>query len=401
VKGGDRARLGVPEDPTLREVIAAWNDAGYFAFAVDEWWRIVSLSAELAEVIGDERILGAFLYGPEQIDTQLRGSAGVNAAEELRENFREVGCWLLADFGRDALRELVHPIFRDLIDDLEPRDGAALALERPTTAYGSSIASTAVYERVRDSTGRVVGTVIVTKPAVGMNTLFLLTAPGDLGHFERMRQVAAAGRRPAAVLFADLEGSAALAKRLPTADYFRLVRRLTRAADACVVDAGGLVGRHIGDGVSAFFVAETAGSESAAARACIEALQALRVALHDLAARHDLSEDEPAIRAGLHWGTTLYIGSIITRGRTEVTALGDEVNEAARIEACATGGRALASKSLLERLSFEDATALGIDPARITYTQLANLDTATDKARRDAPSIPVYDVADVAGLSAP
>src|SRR5262245_14006859 len=190
--GGDGFRFGVPDDPTLREVVGAWSDAGYFAMAVDERWRIVSLSAELAEAIGDERIFGAFLYGPEQVDIQLRGRAGVNAAEELRQNFVGVGHWLLVDIGRDALRDLVHPIFRDLVDELEPSEAAAaLAATRPTTAYGSRVGSTAVSERVRDATGRVVGTVIVTKPAVGMNTLFLLTAPGDLSHFEQMRQLAA------------------------------------------------------------------------------------------------------------------------------------------------------------------------------------------------------------------
>jgi hypothetical protein len=54
----------------------------------------------------------------------------------------------------------------------------------------------------------------------------------------------------------------------------------------------------------------------------------------------------------------------------------------------------LASKSLIERLEPGDADALGIDPVHITYVQLADLDTATDKTRRDAPAIPVCDVAD-------
>lgn len=89
----------------------------------------------------------------------------------------------------------------------------------------------------------------------------------------------------------------------------------------------------------------------------------------------------------------MYIGSIITSGRSEVTALGDEVNEAARIEACAAGGRALASKSLLERLDPDDAAALDIDPNHLSYTQLAELETATEKARRDAPAIAVCDLA--------
>ena len=101
----------------------------------------------------------------------------------------------------------------------------------PTTHFGSSIAATTVYQRVRDPSGRVVGTLWVSKPAVGMSTIGMLTGAGDLGHFERMQQLATAGKRPAAVLFADLEGSTQLAKRLPTASYFTLVRRLTRAAD--------------------------------------------------------------------------------------------------------------------------------------------------------------------------
>jgi class 3 adenylate cyclase len=99
-----------------------------------------------------------------------------------------------------------------------------------------------------------------------------------------------------------------------------------------------------------------------------------------------------SLRFGLHWGATLYIGRILTPGRSEVTALGDEVNETARIEACATGGRILASKTLIERLNHADANALEIDTHHTSYTPLADLPTATDKARRDAPSIAVCEV---------
>jgi class 3 adenylate cyclase len=385
----------LPEDLTLAQVVAAWGDAGHLAFAVDGQWRITALTDDMASVSRDEYIVGEFVFGPVQVAAQLKGRAGANAEEEIRANWARMVPWLLMDIpgGRDALREMVHPILRDLVDEFDPKDTAAIGFAHPTMSFGSSVGTTHVYQRVRDATGRLVGTVSISKPAVRMSTIFLLTAAGDLGHFERMHQLATHGRRPTAVLFADLEGSAALAKRLSTASYFTLVRRLTRAADQCVIEAGGLVGRHAGDGVAAFFVTETEGSESAAARACIDAARALQVATREVAARHDLPADAVVVRAGLHWGATLYIGSIITLGRTEVTALGDEVNEAARIEACATGGRVLASKALLERLDPVDATALGIDPDHATYTQLADLDTATDKARRDAPAIAVYDIA--------
>ena len=55
-------------------------------------------------------------------------------------------------------------------------------------------------------------------------------------------------------------------------------------------------------------------------------------------------------------------------------------------------GRTLASKALVERLVGPDAAALGIDLDRVIYTMLAELATATDKARRDAPVIAVCDV---------
>jgi len=215
---------------------------------------------------------------------------------------------------------------------------------------------------------------------------------GDTRHFERMQAATRPSRRPAAILFADLERSSQLARRLPTPAYFALGRRLVRAADQCVIDAGGLVGRHVGDGVVAFFLAESLGSESAAAAACICAARALRAEVDDVAARSGLLVEDVALRFGLHWGSTLYVGNITSAGRTEVTALGDEVNEAARVEACATGGRALASKHLIERLNADDAAALDINPDQVLYTPVAELSTATDKARRDAPAIAVCEI---------
>jgi hypothetical protein len=56
------------------------------------------------------------------------------------------------------------------------------------------------------------------------------------------------------------------------------------------------------------------------------------------------------------------------------------------------GRRTIASKPLVERLNDADAQALEIDSDHATYTLLADLDTATDKARRDAPAIAVCDV---------
>jgi class 3 adenylate cyclase len=296
--------------------------------------------------------------------------------------------------GRDELRRVVDPELVDLVDDLEPRSVSPMWVRRSDsfTMGGGDVGSSTLWFRVDDAQGDFAGCCLLIKPAVGMSQLAVAAATADLAHLERMRVVDTPDRYPAAILMADLEASTPLARRLSSAQYFAFGRRFVRTADQCVIDAGGIVGRHAGDGVVAFFLTATTGSESAAARYCIEAARTLRDTLPDIAARSKIPSSELSLRFGLHWGATLYMGRFLTGGRSEVTALGDEVNEAARIEASATGGLILASKSLVERLSRGDADALGLDPRHTTYVPLADLATATDKARRDAPSIAVCEV---------
>jgi class 3 adenylate cyclase len=392
----------LPDDPVLAEAAVALNAAGQWAEIVDRNWRLVYTTDDLRLAQGAmlhlaSVPLGAHYYSAEAMSAREQWRIGPVMVDVAREGLAAmVGAWMLADTagGRKELRELVDPRLRDIVDEISPTD-RVFAESSDFGGYGvegsrPTIRCTAV--RIRDGDGRLAGTALISKPAPSMSVLATLAAQGDLRHFERMQSVAKAGRRPAAILFADLEASSPLARRLSTASYFSLGRRMTRAADQCVIDAGGLVGRHVGDGVVAFFLAETAGSESAAARACIQAARAVREVMIGVAGRSELVPDELVMRFGLHWGATLYVGQIATSGRAEVTALGDEVNEGARIEACATGGRALASKELLERLEPADATALGLDPDHLTYTPLADLPAATEKARRDAPAIAVCEV---------
>ena len=377
----------------------AMRDAGQWGEIVDRDWHWVYATddlrlshgglLELADVALDEHYVG-----PAAVETRLGWHSGQNTLDLARETFAAMGGLILADTpgGSDTLRERVHPHLRDVVDRLSPERAPALSFEWRGMHSGKDRSAWVTAVRLYDDAGRLVGTALTYKPAASMTVLGTITGAGDLRHFERMESVAKPARRPAAILFADLEASSPLARRLSTASYFALGRRLVRAADQCIIDAGGLVGRHVGDGIVAFFLAETAASESAAARSSIEAARTLRGTLSDVAARSDLLPEDVILRFGLHWGSRLYVGQITTAGRSEVNALGDEVNETARIEACASGGRALASKDLMERLEPHDAAALDLDPDRITYTALGDLATATEKARRDAPAIAVCDI---------
>jgi class 3 adenylate cyclase len=389
----------LPEDPALAEVAESFRDSGHWIDIVDPNWHVVYSSDDLrlAQGFMVERapaLLGLHMFGPESM--KVRDNAFVVNTTGWSEVLAGLGGWVLADTvgGRAALQEIVDPSFRDVVDQLSATSNSAASssIYHGTGVGGARPKLVLTAVRIHDKSGRLAGTLIVQKPHLNMSMLATLAAQGDVQHFERMQSVSAAERRPAAVLFADLEGSTALGKKLSTAKYFALGRRLTRAADQCVVEAGGITGRHAGDGVVAFFVADTFDSESAAARACIQAARSLRTAMVEVAERSGLEPEDLTMRFGLHWGSTLYMGLISTVGRTEVTALGDEVNEGARIEACATGGRALASKMLVERLTENDAEAIDIDLDDITYVQLGDLDSATTKARRDAPSIAVCEI---------
>jgi class 3 adenylate cyclase len=393
--------LPLPQHPLLAAWASVLNDAGYWANLLDAEWRYVFETDELLRSYRDMGMstaqpIGSHFFSAEARQFIAEAVGGAWASSEVRRAwFLEAGRYVLAGTpgGREELRRVVDPALAPLVDRLQPQDLPPVWINRTEfRTAGAEVSGSAVWIRVDDAHGHRVGVCIMPKPAAGMSHLARAAATADLTHLERMRVIERPDRQPAAILMADLEASSPLARQLSTAQYFAFARRLVRTADRCIIDAGGIVGRHAGDGVVAFFLADTTGSESAAARACITAARTLRATLPDIATRSDLFDASLSLRIGLHWGARLYMGLILTGGRSEVTALGDEANEAARIEACAAGGRTLASKSLIERLKRADAAALGLDTSHTTYTPLADLPTATDKARRDAPSVAVSEV---------
>lgn len=247
--------------------------------------------------------------------------------------------------------------------------------------------------RLHDDSGGYIGTAVLFDPGLPA-TVLNLVARGDEAMYERMAQLTEPGRHKAAVLFADLQSSSVLSRRLPSAAYFKLIRAITTAMDEVVVEAKGIVGKHAGDGVTAFFLSDDLGSDSGAAHAAIRAArkitEAAARAAKEVGDETGLIESADChVNVGLHWGGALYMGQLVTGGRLEVTALGDRVNEAARIQESARDGEILASKSLIEHLTDEDAAALGLDADGVIYRTVAELDSASDKAVRDAGGVPI------------
>lgn len=243
-----------------------------------------------------------------------------------------------------------------------------------------------LYQRIMDSSGSVLGVVAISRPAISP-TLAARLSRGERANLERIDRLSEPTRRPAAILFADLEASGDLSRRLSSRAYFEVIRGLTDLIDDSVNAQGGITGKHAGDGGSALFVVED-GNESAAAQGAIAAAEGIREGTGGLAGDRG---PEVRVNLGLHWGATLMVGQVSAGGRLEVTALGDEMNEAARIESVAAGGAILASKQLIERLEPDAARDLGLDSDRLVYRPLSELG-ADDKAAREAGSIAVAEL---------
>jgi class 3 adenylate cyclase len=394
-----RAPASFPDDRALADAARALEAGGFAAELWDAGWRLAYTTSEFRTIVSAGRQgteiagLGEHILSPAMSAIRESWPAGPTF-DSFRVSLREWGSLLLGTSpgGQESLLEVADPRFTELLKEIAPGPPPSATTTRVDVKFGSeTIGNDVLIVCLHDADGRRAGYALIAKPEMRASVLAML-ALGDARLFERMSALLEPARRPAAILFADLEGSSLLARRLPTPAYFSVIRRLARGADRAVVNAGGIVGKHVGDGVTAFFLAEDAGSESVAARASIQAVRAVRDAARAVAERSRLDAADVTMRFGLHWGATLYVGRLMTSGRAEVTALGDEVNEAARIEACATGGRALASKALLERLDPADAETLDLDPAALSYKPLADLPTATEKARRDAPAIAVCEL---------
>lgn len=393
------APIPLPDDPVLAAAAAAMQATRSVGEAWDADWRLAYVTEEYALSAGggehrpDELALGEHLLAPATIETRLAWRGGPTL-DAMRAQAVSWGGMLLAPQpgAREELLAIADPRLHEALAGIQPTPMPAAWADRVQVRLGSGeIGMDGVRLRLLDVDGRLAGSLLLAKPAVRGAVLGML-ALGDERLFDRMLDLATAGRRPVAIVFADLEASTALSRRLSAAGYFGLVRRLARVGDDVIVSAGGVVGKHAGDGMTAFFLAGEPGGESAAAAAAIGAVRALRAQLPAIAERSGLAPDELVLRFGVHWGATVQVGRLLTAGRIEVTAIGDEVNEAARIEACATGGRALASKALVERLNADDARASGVEPGAVRYVTLSELPTASEKARRDAPAVSVCEL---------
>jgi adenylate cyclase len=165
--------------------------------------------------------------------------------------------------------------------------------------------------------------------------------------------VAQGSEREIAILFGDIRGFTALSEgRLPY-DVVFILNRYFASMGRAVESAGGRVDKFIGDGIMALF-----GITGDVQSSCREALAAARLMSQRLVELNEALQTELVeplrIGIGLHAGPTI-VGEMGYGSATSITAIGDAVNTASRLEGLAKeyGAELVVSAELLARAGIE------------------------------------------------
>jgi adenylate cyclase len=135
----------------------------------------------------------------------------------------------------------------------------------------------------------------------------------------------------ASMLFADIRGSTSIAEKMSAGAYKELLDRFYDVASQQVFDQDGLVDKFVGDELVAQFFPLMSG-ERHVARALAAAQALLRATGHA-----DPNGPWVPVGAGIHVGE-VWIGTVGTGERIELTMVGDPVNTTARLAAAARAG---------------------------------------------------------------
>ena len=148
-------------------------------------------------------------------------------------------------------------------------------------------------------------------------------------------------------LFADIRGSTSLAERLAPAEFRALIDRFYSTTSQVVFDHDGGVDKFVGDEIVAFYFPLMSGPR--------HALAAVKTGLAMLRATGHEDPAGPWVPVGVGVATGMaWVGAVGDEKRTDLTALGDVVNVAARLGSAAAAGEVL--------ITVETAAAAGIDP---------------------------------------
>ncbi len=163
-------------------------------------------------------------------------------------------------------------------------------------------------------------------------------------------------RKLVTVLFADLVGYTALAYEMDAENVMELVNALWERLDRVILAHGGMIDKHVGDAVMAIFGVPVA-RESDPERAVLAGL-AMQAEMQTWIDEQEQADDQSTshphrasvelrMRVGINTGPVLF-GPTGSTG--EMTAIGDTVNIASRLESAAPSGGVLIAEEVWEQV---------------------------------------------------
>ena len=139
------------------------------------------------------------------------------------------------------------------------------------------------------------------------------------------------------MLFIDVRGSTALSEKMSATEFSRLINRFYTGATKVIIEEDGLVEKLAGDAVAAFWGAGFAGTDYV--RRTIKVAQNLS---------RLMSQEDIPVGIGVHSGVA-YFGAVgAADGLTDISAIGDEVNTAARLASMAAAGEIIVSEQAIK-----------------------------------------------------
>jgi adenylate cyclase len=145
-----------------------------------------------------------------------------------------------------------------------------------------------------------------------------------------------------AMLFADVRGSTAISETMNSTEFSRLINRFYTHSTKVIIEEDGLVEKLAGDAVAAFWGAGFAGPNYV--QRTVNAAQKLS---------RIMARQEIPVGIGVHSGRA-YFGAMGTAdGLTDISAIGEEVNTAARLASKAAAGEIIISEQALKEAGID------------------------------------------------
>ena len=191
--------------------------------------------------------------------------------------------------------------------------------------------------------------------------------------------------REIAILFADIRGFTTLAEAKLPYDVVFILNRYFATMGSAIEQVDGRVDKFIGDGVMALFGVET--TAEGAARQALQAARLMSLHLRDL--NMLLAADLPGplrIGIGIHAGPVI-VGEMGYASATSLTAIGDAVNTASRLEAATKEfGAELVLSQRVADLAGIDLTAYEVRETQVRGRS-ETLDVRIVASARDLPEV--------------